>query len=192
VANNQESTRRISTKSAVVTARFLWPDFVTRHGLVVRAQDADVNPCPLNTTQTDWEQFVNHTHILDVFAHKSEVTSKHQISKHIEGNEKTWDEWEITYLESHPDFIAACELGRTAAMLWALKLNQDFPSERFRVYYTEYDNPIVRFHKVRLSEPVWITDDHLRTATEPDLRNALIFDTRSVFTPVLGPRLLVN
>jgi hypothetical protein len=127
-----------------------------------------------------------------MFAHDSGVIKKHQTAKHIEGDEKTWDEWEITYIESHPDFILACELGRTAARLWALKLIQDFPSERFRVYYTEYDNPIVRFHKVRTSEPVWIADDYLRAATESDLRNAIIFDTISISTPVLGPHFLVQ
>jgi len=84
---------------------------------------------------------------------------------------------EETYDDTHPDFIAACELGRMAAKLWALKLKQDFPLDRFRVYYTEYDNPIVRFHKVRAGEAVWLTNEALASATDPSFRNSLVYDT---------------
>ena len=46
-------------------------------------------------------------------------------------------------------FVGACELGKQIARMWAVKLKADFPLDRFRVYYTQNDNPIVRFHKVR-------------------------------------------
>jgi hypothetical protein len=151
-----------------------------------------VNPCPPSSTLTDWEAFVNHTHILDEFAHKSDVTEQHQIARCVDGDKDSFDDWEIRYLETHPDFIAACELGKAAAKLWALKLCHDFPKDRFRVYYTEYDNPIIRFHKVRIDEPEWLTDEYLATATRLDLRNALIYDTQSLDIPVRGPRTVVN
>ena len=97
-------TSRISLRSALNTAHFVWPEFVSVHGLVVRAQDSKVNPCPASTTLTDWEAFVNHAHILDEFAKKEGVIEKHQTSE-------LQDEWEVTYVETHPDFISACELG---------------------------------------------------------------------------------
>jgi hypothetical protein len=96
------------------------------------------------------------------------------------------------YDQTHPDFIAACELGRTAARLWAIKLHLDFPDDRFRVYYTEYDNPIVRFHKVRHSEPAFLTDEGLRGATGADFRNALIYDTSAIDTPIYAPQLPIH
>jgi hypothetical protein len=61
-----------------------------------------------------------------------------------------------------------------------LKLKIDFPAARFRIYYTQYDNPIVRFHKVRDGEAFWISDDALQTATDPSFRCALIFDTDEI------------
>jgi hypothetical protein len=45
------------------------------------------------------------------------------------------------------------------------------------VYYTQYDNPIVRFHKVRHEEDAWLTDEALQTATDPSFRNSRIYDT---------------
>jgi hypothetical protein len=61
--------------------------------------------------------------------------------------------------------------------MWAAKLQHDFPRERFRVYYTQYDNPIVRFHRVRTNEPVWLTDEALRFATDRSFEGAVIYDT---------------
>jgi hypothetical protein len=59
----------------------------------------------------------------------------------------------------------------------ATKLKTDFPNERFRVYYTRYDNPIVRFHKVRPDEDVWLSDEELRNASDPSFRDEVICDT---------------
>ncbi len=95
---------------------------------------------------------------------------------------------EKLYNQHHPDFIAACELGQQIAKLWALKLKLNFPAARFRVYYTEYDNPIVRFHKVRDDESHWLPDETLHAATDPSFRNALIYDTSRI--SLLGSGLL--
>ena len=95
------------------------------------------------------------------------------------------DEIEQIYDESHLDFPAACEVGKTMARMWATKLKADFPGERFRVYYTQYDNPIVRFHKVRPNEHVWQSDKELMDATDPSFRGALIYDTDYMDAPTV-------
>jgi len=87
---------------------------------------------------------------------------------------------ELVYSEDHPDFVAAYDLGKRIARLWALKLKMDFPSYRFRVYYTQCDNPIVRFHKVRDGEACWLSDEVFQSATDPSFRNAMIFDTANI------------
>jgi hypothetical protein len=84
------------------------------------------------------------------------------------------------YNVDHPDFASACELGKRIAWLWALKLRMDFPSDRFRVYYTQYDNPIVRFHKVRDGESHWLSDEALQTATDRSFENAIVYDTAKI------------
>src|SRR5262249_47937221 len=95
------------------------------------------------------------------------------------------DEIEEIYDDTHPDFATACELGRKMAQMWAIKLKFDFPNERFRVYYTQYDNPIVRFHKVRPDEHVWLSDDELLGASDPSFRGAVILDTDYLMAPVV-------
>lgn len=157
-----------TVRAALIASRILWPDFVEEHGCVFLAWHASSNPPPASDTATGWESFVNHTHIFDEFANGATTS--------------VIDE-EVVYDERHPDFIAACELGQRIAKLWALKLRLDFPSARFRVYYTQYDNPIVRFHKVRDDEPHWLSDEALRTATDRSFRHAVILDTSRINLP---------
>jgi hypothetical protein len=130
-------------RSAEKVLQFLWPEFMVENGMVLLARHAGSNPCPSGTL-TDWESFINHTHVFDEFGSESGVVQQNTVS-----HAPQFDEVEITYDDQHPDFLAACRLGKTAARLWAMKLKEEFPYERFRVYYTQYDNPIVRFHKVR-------------------------------------------
>ncbi len=170
--SKNESSRSLNVKSALKISRFLWPEFVRENGCVFLGRQSGSNPPPANDTATGWESFVNHVHIFDEF--RNSATKRSVVH---EGKTLDIEDW--IYDEAHPDFIAACELGRTAVKFWALKLAEDFPTERFRVYYTEYDNPIVRFHKVRTDEPVWISDEALRTSTNSvlsqfrDLRYAI-------------------
>jgi len=149
---------------ALRTAKTLWPDFVIEHGCVFLGWHAGSNPPPANDTATGWESFVNHTHMLDEFENAAEK---------IVGED-------VIYKEDHPDFVAACELGRRIAWMWALKLKLDFPNDQFRVYYTQYDNPIVRFHKVRDGEAHWLSEEDLQSATDSSFRDALIFDTAKI------------
>jgi hypothetical protein len=171
----------LSVQSAEKVLRFLWPDFARQHGCIFLARYSGSNPPPVNDTATGWESFVNHTHIFDEFRSDAAKSVVKAISEELNLEE-------VIYDETHPDFIAACELGRAAARLWALKLKHDFPQERFRVYYTEYDNPIVRFHKVRDDEPVWLSDDGLREATDSSFLNSVIYDTHRLSEPAWGPR----
>jgi hypothetical protein len=67
--------------------------------------------------------------------------------------------------------------------MWALKLRLDFPSDRFRVYYTQSDCAS-SFHKVRASETVWLTDDAVRNGTDPTLRATLVYDTEDLNAPI--------
>jgi hypothetical protein len=150
-----------TVSAALSVSRILWPDFIEEHGCVLLAWHSGSAPPPANDNATGWESFVNHTHIFDEFANDASAF----VSE------------EVVYNERHADFVAACELGQRIAKLWAMKLKLDFPHARFRVYYTQYDNPIVRFHKVRDGEPHWISDEGMQNATDPSLRNALIFDT---------------
>ena len=160
---------RVTVSGALAASRVLWPDFIEEHGCVLLGWHAGSNPPPGNDTATGWEAFVNHTHILDEFVHADEVS--------------TFVSEEVVYNETHPDFVSACELGQRIAKLWALKLKSDFPLARFRVYYTQYDDPIVRFHKVRDDEPQWLSDDALQMATDPSFRSALIYDTSKLDLP---------
>jgi hypothetical protein len=153
-----------SVSVALKVSEVLWPDFVQEHGCVFLGRHSGSNPPPASDTATGWESFVNHTHILDEFTNCAEK---------IVGED-------VIYLEDHPDFISACELGRRIAWLWALKLRIDFPADRFRVYYTQYDNPVVRFHKVRDGEPCWLSDDALQAATDPSFRDAQTYDTAKI------------
>jgi hypothetical protein len=162
-------------KSAERVSQFLWPDFVVEQGMVLLARHAGSNPCPSGTL-SDWESSINHTHVFDEFGSDAEAVHQTAVS-----HAPDLDEIAVTYDEEHPDFLAACRLGRTAARLWAIKLKEDFPYERFRVYYTQYDNPIVRFHKVREHEAPWLPDEAIMTA-RGDLKNALVYDSqRSAF-----------
>jgi hypothetical protein len=78
------------------------------------------------------------------------------------------------------------------AGMWAMKLKADFPRDRFRVYYTQYDNPIVRFHKVRENEPQWLSDQQLTSATDRSFGSAVIYDTDYLDAPVAKKEILPN
>ncbi len=60
--------------------------------------------------------------------------------------------------------------------MWFQKLKLDFPQYDFRVYYTQADNPIVRFHRVRPDEPNWI--DAEKWSEEIKSGKVVIYDTR--------------
>jgi hypothetical protein len=138
----------------------------------------------LSDGKTETECLINHTHIFDEFRNRATTTEKESVSEELDVVEEIYD-------TSHPDFVAACEIGKEMARMWALKLKADFPQHRFRVYYTQYDNPIVRFHLVRMDEPVWLADEQLRNAAEPS-SEVRLYTTPTMSTvpsrsKILGP-----
>lgn len=117
-----------------------WPQFLKKGGCVFLA-----STCPDRVVlddslpdRTSLESFHNHLHLLDGFRHGATLRE------------------EPFFDAEHPDFQAACAVGKTVAALWRAKLSHDFPSERFLVYFTAHDDPIVRFHVVRPGEPPWL------------------------------------
>jgi hypothetical protein len=135
----------IHIRTALNLSSLFWPEFVEIDGAVFIASElarSGTKPSDF-PNQTEAELFINHIHILDHFSHNAD----------LEGNEdRFWD-------ESHTDFKSACDLGKLIAAMWASKLLADYPNHEFRVYYSQRDNPIVRFQRVRLGEPTWIAEE---------------------------------
>lgn len=127
----------LSIHDALTVARFLWPRFVERDRAVL-LESSDGTTVGSFPSLTEAEILLNHCHVLDLVAHQAGLDDA-----------PFWD-------SAHPDFRAACELGRLAAHTWATKLAEDFPGRRFRVYFTRDDNPIVRFHQLREGEPPYM------------------------------------
>src|SRR5580658_6957956 len=164
----RRTQKQVSVGIAGELLQVFWPEFIEERGCVFAAFQGGAGSAGSETSKTETECFINHTHIMDELSNKATFQHRENVSKEL-------DEIEEIYDESHPDFITACELGKTMARMWAIKLKADFPNERFRVYYTQHDNPIVRFHKVRPNEHVWLSDEELLDATDPSFRDALIY-----------------
>ncbi|MEQ1632937.1 MAG: hypothetical protein ABL997_11230 [Planctomycetota bacterium] len=130
----------VSVSKALEVARFLWPEFVVREGAVL-IEHCGGSEVGGSSSLTEAEILINHCHVLDYFEHKAGLRRA-----------PFWN-------AAHPDFHAACELGKLAAAAWAAKLAREFPGRKFRVYFTRDDNPIVRFHQVRSGEPYFLDED---------------------------------
>jgi hypothetical protein len=155
--------RDIPVQVAERVARLFRPSFEECHGCVFLAgQSAD--PAAVGMDLTSTEAFANHVHVLDLFAHAAGV----------DGNRRDDGRW---YDQSSADFVAACALGKALAWAWFCKLRTDFPRYRFRVYYTEQDNPIVRFHRVHDGEAVWLSEADWSLAIAKG--EVLVFDTQT-------------
>lgn len=174
--------RPISVTSGRRVLQIFWPEFKEVNGCVFLAfQCSGGPPKQLADGKTETECFVNHTHVFDEFRNGAASEQREVVSEGFDVVENFYD-------QTHPDFAAACEIGMKIAQMWALKLKLDFPRDRFRIYYTQYDNPIVRFHKVRPNERLWLPDDEVRSSTAPSLRGALIYDTDHLESPIAsGP-----
>jgi len=134
-------SKQHSISTALKIGEILWPDFVVINDLVFLKSEAPDSDAFSNwTTKTETEASLNHVHVLDTFSHKAELT-----------DEPFWD-------LGHKDFASACALGKIWARTIFSKLSYDFPSRRFRVYYTERDNPIVRFHQIHQGEAPWLSE----------------------------------
>ncbi len=175
---------RISVRTGIHLLKLFWPDFVEVNGCIFLAFQARGGQIrELKEGKTETECFINHTHLLDEFRNRATTEHTDAVSDDFEVVEDAYD-------VNHADFVGACELGKHVARMWATKLKADFPLDRFRVYYTQYDNPIVRFHKVRGNEAVWLEDDALRSATDHSFTAAVIYDTDYLDSPVTKKEIL--
>ncbi len=140
-----------------------WPEVILLDGLFLLASEIPKAGVILGQfhDRTDAEAFYNHIHVLDCFDHEADLDSS---DSDLGGFDKR-----------HPDFVAACDLGRLVAAVWRTKLMSDFPDQPFRVYFTADDDPVVRFHRVRPDEPAWL--DEARWASELADGRVVVFST---------------
>jgi hypothetical protein len=135
----------IHVRTAQSLLPVFWPELVERDGLVLLKSQVE---CATQSglterSPTERESFCNHEHVLDHFRHAAWTTD-------VDGH-RVLD-------PAHADVERARELGRDLSRMWAAKLRLDFPQYGFRVYCTEREEPIVRFHRVRSDERPWLTD----------------------------------
>ena len=136
---------RVSTARRL--ADIFWPEFVEEHGIVRLAfvRLADAPPGSLKTL-TAYERFHSHTHIQDLF--RWDVPTVHDPKLELEVPDATSSVHALAW-----------DLAQRLGAMWLAKLTRDFPGDRFRVYVSRLDDPIVHFHRVREAEPVWISDE---------------------------------
>jgi hypothetical protein len=129
-------------KSGLSTAKLFWPEFKVVDDLVFFGWCApDVIDFDHWHDKTEIECSFNHVHILDCFSHEASLS-----------DEPWWN-------SEHPDFKAACELGKLWAEAISYKLKKEFPERNFYIYYTEQDNPIVRFHQKHVNEAKYMSPE---------------------------------
>jgi len=148
---------RITTAASLL--RILWPAFELRDGGVF-LEGTHTGQLGDFATLTEAEAFYNYTHMTDAFVHRMRYVH----DESLDGERPDPDD---------PEHVLSWEVVRQIGMMWLQKLRLDFPHDRFRVYVTRYDEPIVRFHKVREHEPFWLDDPPVDKA-DPDY---IVFDT---------------
>ncbi len=152
----------IHIRDAKDTLTFYWPDFIEDNGAVFLRQYFPNGGIDwLNFPDlTGAETFYNHVHLLDIFVHDAQ----------IENDENNF--WNRT----HVDFKTASDVAKIVLKLWAKKLTDEYPNLEFRLYFCAHDDPTIRFHSVRIDEPVWLseTDWAEQLASE----EIVIIDTR--------------
>lgn len=137
----------IGVQTAARVAKLFWPTFEERDGRILFAGSQE--PSDQFESRTAAEAFYSHRHIFDEF--RSAIPwGPDPVLGDSGGVAPDW---------SHPDYARACELARTMAQMWLRKLEQDFPMNRFRVYVTTRNDPIVRFHRVYQGESAWGSDE---------------------------------
>jgi hypothetical protein len=152
--------RRIHVNTARQYADLFWPEFVVVDDCVFLKSEWEINPHLYDRDYpTQSESDMSHTHVLDLVQHGAGL------------------EHEPWFDEDHPDFVAACQLGKTMCRMWAAKLLLDFPQDDFRVYFHGFD-PIVRFHKIRSGVQNLMEDEHCADRIRDG--SILIVDTRQL------------
>ncbi len=149
-------------------AALLSPDFVERDGWILPKGNPECGEHNRDHFDSDseLEAGCTHVHVLDCF--ENGASRKGVVLEDIDDS---------LYDFKHPDFLAACRIGKAMVVAWASTLTADFPGRHFRIYYTELDNPIVRFHQIRENERFWMTDEEVLKEEPPN--RAAVFDTRT-------------
>jgi hypothetical protein len=145
----------IGLRSAVRVANLFWPEFEERDGAVLRAGTQIGTPQGEFSNTSEFERFYTHTHVLDEFRNSIPTVVDTGV-----GVERPDPE--------HRDFAIVWALAKRIGHMWRCKLACDFPTKRFRVYVTRFDDPIVRFHELRASESSWLSDAELETMARDD------------------------
>jgi hypothetical protein len=125
-----QDTSVVKFKTALKISNLYWPNFVEQGGAIF-LESALENSYGIPEDPMEAECFVNSIHLLDIFKNDASLD-----------NEPYWN-------FKHPDFISAFELCLKLAEMWASKLSNDFPNSQFVIICTKYDNPMIRFHKLR-------------------------------------------
>ena len=120
----------VKFKTALEISKLYWPVFVEKDEAIF-LQLALENSYGIPSEPMEAECFVNSIHLLDLFKNDASIN-----------DEPYWD-------FEHPDFTSAYELALKISDMWASKLAKDFPSYKFVIICTKYDNPMIRFHKLR-------------------------------------------
>jgi hypothetical protein len=159
--------RRVSIHTGIeLLHAVFWPRFTELDRCVFLAgPDPDkLSSIARGYDRTGREATWNHTHIEDLFSHRA--------------HRQPVDEDDDHFLDyGHPDSPLLCQMGKALAEIWLRKLRNDFPSYDFRVYYIQYDSPIVRFHRVRPDEPNWIDESAFPEAIARG--EIILYDTRT-------------
>jgi hypothetical protein len=156
----------IHIKEASELIGLFYPTFVEIEGAIFLDSELPAEGVNLSnfSDRTEAECFYNHVHILDRFQHDAKLDGDN-------AENAFWD-------YNHPDFLLACEVAKIIVSAWQHKLEADFPEHRFRLYYTERDNPTVRFHRVRENEANWLNEkDWLNDISQGKV---IVYDTGAV------------
>jgi len=120
----------VKFKTAFKISNLYWPTFIEQNEAIF-LESALKNSYGIPEDPMAAECFVNSIHLLDIFKNDASIDT-----------EPYWD-------FEHPDFTAAYELTIKISEMWASKLSKDFPQYKFVIICTKYDNPMIRFHKLR-------------------------------------------
>jgi len=136
----------MNPRDAEAILQVAWPSFVEIGGGIFLRGSIPSDSVSLDQffDLTAAEAFLNHVHVLDLVEHDAGLDGA--------------DPERGFYNVVHPDFLAACAVGKIIAQSWQAKLARDFPRRRFRVYFCADDNPIVRFHTARENEAPWLDE----------------------------------
>jgi hypothetical protein len=153
----------IHIKEASNLLTLFYPTFIEIEGAIFLSSELPNQAVDFSnfSDKTEAECFYNHIHIFDHFRHGAA----------LKGEDSFWD-------YTHPDFQRGCEVAKIIALMWRQKLKVDFPEYQFRIYYTERDDPIVRFHRIHENEVNWLDEkDWLNDISQG---RVIVYDTSSV------------